>query len=331
MQRFAAVLSKLKGLKKAGPDGWKALCPAHEDTNSSLSIKVADDKLLINCHAGCDWKAVITALGVETGDLFAEPLTSTALASPSKKKWEFVESYDYEDKHGVKLFEVVRFNPKTFRPRRKGPDGKSLWNIDGCDRPLYRLHLLVSTPPDRHVWVVEGEKDVDRLVMAGLIATTNVGGAGKWLPEYNQHFKGRPVLIVPDNDVPGLKHAAHVEEQLRPLAKSVTILQLPGLPEKGDVCDYLDSHTTDELIALATEQESGKKPAPAAQAAETAAPPASDVIPDEGPAPFDGEDERAVRAEVGRRMRMFVDTSERMLIETVRRFFAGLREMSNDR
>ena len=59
-----------------------------------------------------------------------------------------------------------------------------------CPRVLYRLPDLLNAPPERPVFVVEGEKDVETLASLGLIATTNAMGAGKWRPEYNEALKG---------------------------------------------------------------------------------------------------------------------------------------------
>ena len=57
------------------------------------------------------------------------------------------------------------------------------WNVKGVRRVLYRLPELLARP-DETVYVVEGEKDADRLASLGLLATTNSGGAGKWQDQY---------------------------------------------------------------------------------------------------------------------------------------------------
>jgi P4 family phage/plasmid primase-like protien len=55
-------------------NSWKALCPAHKDSNASLSITEGKDgKTLLNCLAGCDYRAVLAAVGLSPKDLFAEP------------------------------------------------------------------------------------------------------------------------------------------------------------------------------------------------------------------------------------------------------------------
>ena len=44
--------------------GWMARCPAHDDRNPSLSLcDTNDGKILVHCHAGCDQRTVIAALG----------------------------------------------------------------------------------------------------------------------------------------------------------------------------------------------------------------------------------------------------------------------------
>jgi len=73
----------------------------------------------------------------------------------------------------------------------------------------------------------------------GLVSTCNAGGAGKWRDEYNKHFSGRRVVVLPDNDGPGRKHAEAVAASLAGVAESVRVLVLPGLEDKGDVSDWL--------------------------------------------------------------------------------------------
>jgi hypothetical protein len=70
------IISRLKGVKRTG-DGWTAICPAHEDKQSSLSVAHRDAKWLLKCHAGCAWEAVIAALGLKAGDLFDEERVHT--------------------------------------------------------------------------------------------------------------------------------------------------------------------------------------------------------------------------------------------------------------
>jgi hypothetical protein len=162
--------------------------------------------------------------------------------------------YDYCDAHGQLLHQTVRRFPKRFLQRRPEGHGGWIWNLRGVETVLYRLPELLAADPADPVFLVEGEKDVDRLRAGGLVATCNPMGAGKWRPEYGQSLRGRHVVIVPDNDAPGRAHADHVAHALRDQAARVDVVQLPGLREHGDVTDWLDwldaGHDFGELQAL---------------------------------------------------------------------------------
>ena len=81
------------------------------------------------------------------------------------------------------------------------------------------------------------------------IATTNFDGAGKWRPEYSPHFVGKHVVILPDNDAIGKEHALQVADSVFAYARDVRIVNLPGLPDKGDVSDFLRTHNAQDLLA----------------------------------------------------------------------------------
>lgn len=57
----AETIAMALGGRKVG-QGWTARCPAHDDREPSLSIRNADGKVLVRCHAGCDQRDVIAAL-----------------------------------------------------------------------------------------------------------------------------------------------------------------------------------------------------------------------------------------------------------------------------
>lgn len=72
----------------------------------------------------------------------------------------------------------------------------------------------------------------------------------KWQPAFAGYFAGRPVAIIADNDFAGFGHAKHISESLAEVASSVKVIKLDGLPQKGDVSDYLDVHTAADLLAV---------------------------------------------------------------------------------
>lgn len=167
-------------------------------------------------------------------------------------------TYDYTDEAGDLRFQVCRYEyeeggsrKKTFRQRRKDGD-RWIWSVKGIEQVPYRLtELIEAVAQDLLIFVVEGEKDADNLVRAGIPATCNAMGAGKWPDELAEWFAGADVVIIPDNDDAGRKHRDLVGSKLSTIARRVRCLDLPGLPDKGDVSDWLAAgHDAAELYDL---------------------------------------------------------------------------------
>ena len=169
---------------------------------------------------------------------------------------EIVETYDYLDADGVFQFQVCRYDPKDFRQRR--PDGRGgwIWKLDGVCLVPYRLpRLIEGIANGQTVLVVEGERDVHCAEALGLVATCNPMGAGKWKPKhgFNEFFRGADVIIVPDNDEAGWKHAHSVGAQLHGIAARVRVLVLPAKDLSAWVENGGAREELDELIASAPE------------------------------------------------------------------------------
>lgn len=162
-------------------------------------------------------------------------------------------TFEYRDENGSFLFAVDRYEApgcrKAIRQWHVDSNGKRINNIKSLRRIPFMLPELVRA---KRVFIVEGEQKVRTLVAWGLSATCNSGGAGKWRAEYNVYFKDKHVVVLPDNDEPGRGHASHIVKGLLPVAASVKVVELPGLPPKGDIVDWeQDGHNREELLALA--------------------------------------------------------------------------------
>lgn len=159
--------------------------------------------------------------------------------------WERVASYPYHDEAGSVLYTVDRYHRserlddgtiergRRFVQWHAGPDGRPIYSIAGVRRVLYDLpSVLLATRQGGRVWVVEGERDADTIsdyhrheTGTHDRATTNPGGAGSWRGEYADSLRGARVLVWPDDDEPGRRHAATIAASLRGVAASVTVLQ----------------------------------------------------------------------------------------------------------
>ena len=130
------------------------------------------------------------------------------------------------------------------------------WSTKGTLPLPYRLpELLEDIASGYEVFIVEGEKKVDMLREQGVPATCNHGGAGKFPDDLLEWFKGAKVVILPDNDDAGRDHRDLVGRKLRDVAERVRTLDLPDLPPKGGVDDWLPAGgTAEQLYDLAAER-----------------------------------------------------------------------------
>lgn len=270
IEAAAAAIASALGGRRAG-NGWKCHCPVpghgkgRGDQNPSLSVWVENGRLMVRCHAGCPRRAVVE-------ELRRRGLWPEADNGESRR---IVAVYDYTDENGRLLHQTLRFEPKAFAQRAACPrgggcpgvtkDGKPLcyrddegrwWHrsLDGVRTVLYRLpEVLAAVQAGQRVYIVEGEKDVESLRALGLVATTAPMGAGKWRPEYSEALRGAHVVIIPDRDEPGRRHAEQVARSLYGVAVSVKVLELPGDVVK-DVSNWLQAGgTREELERLADE------------------------------------------------------------------------------
>lgn len=200
----------------------------------------------------------------------AEKHGSYAADDPDRPRWDAQTipeaEYDYcaangdycftvcRGRHpdGVKRFKIGRRNMIPFKDRFE-PEDRVDWfpGMEGRPHMLYRWSQLAAAKAGDTIFITEGEKDADTLIKLGLIATTNSSGAGKWRDDFSQHFAGRDVGILPDNDDVGRDHAGKVLRSLHGVASSVKVIELAGLPDKGDVSDWIEAgHNASELLDL---------------------------------------------------------------------------------
>lgn len=254
VQDVIAALERAGCHPKQTGDRWQAQCPAHEDSTPSLSITQGHTQdVVVKCFAGCDWKDVLGKLGLYN----APSLTVHRGGKP--KLGPIVAVYDY-DHH----YQVVRYEPKTFRQRRPDGAGDWHWNLKGITPRLYHQDSLAGSEA---AIVCEGEKDVDRLRALGpgwKSATCNSGGAvkastastGKWRAAHTAALQSagvKRVVIYPDNDDPGQAHAQDVAGKCRKAGLTAKVVKLPD--DVKDISEYLDLHDEESLSRLSRESE----------------------------------------------------------------------------
>ncbi|MHB1035126.1 MAG: YfjI family protein [Pirellulales bacterium] len=263
------ILERLPNAKRSGND-WKSPCPAHDDRKPSLSITVGDGgRVLLHCHAGCPHEAVLQAIKLTPADLFGDdpsyrpnghangharakpkpaPRTfATAVAAiadlEKRKGKEASAQWTYHDPGGEPVGIICRWDTadgKEIRPVSRHADG---WVQGGMaePRPLYSLPTLANATT---IYVCEGEKAADAARSLSLVATTSAHGANSAAKADWSPLADKNVVILPDNDEGGRTYSKTVAGILGKLtpAPRVRIVALPGLPEKGDVVDWIAAH-----------------------------------------------------------------------------------------
>ena len=196
--------------------------------------------------------------------------------------------YPYRSADGSLLYEKGRWDSpdgtKTFLLRAPDPDRSGGWklDLDGVSRVLYRQPDLHTATDDLDVlFIAEGEKDVDRLVAAGLLATTNDAGARSPFPEnWIDECRGfRQVVFFEDNDHAGRELVGYVpKSSLRlPPCKTSESWGFPELGEHSDVSDFLDQGGTLQELWRRVETAEQVRPAPARSSHRSASRPQYDI------------------------------------------------------
>ena len=182
--------------KRSGA-GYKALCPAHEDRNPSLSISAGDHQpVVVNCFAGCTSEAIEEALGIATrGDpvqLARHVARKPRPAPPAKQRkpqpiptGPGLRHWTYTDQNGTPVMVSLRRDTATGKRFSQWTPTGDGWvpenpGVEGA-APLYRLPTIMASTGA--VSVVEGEKCVDACLAAwphAQAVTTWIGGGGAW-------------------------------------------------------------------------------------------------------------------------------------------------------
>lgn len=219
------------------------------------------------------WEA--TSKADKEGTPFYAPIREKKAIRPRQTRY-----WEYPARDGSPLVRVVRFDdgeggggggskkPAWHQERWNISKNKNKngWvaGIEGIDRPdipIYRYaEIREAIERGELIFIVEGEVCADILWKLGLAATCNIGGSGKWRPSDSQDLSGAKVVIVPDRDEPGIKHADRVAEDF---PEALWLYAFPGSAWKNpplskglDIADWVEHHkiTAEEILAAVGER-----------------------------------------------------------------------------
>ena len=195
------VLDRLQDGRESG-DQYIALCPAHPDTNPSLSVKKADDgRVLLHCHAGCTLEAILAAIDMTTADLFpsnyrgvvwTSGCTLEQYSEAMNLPLEYLESLglktiSYLSKPAVLIPYLDEFGNHLATRFRINLDGDRFRWKKGSKPALYGLWTLSEDCDTWEIILVEGESDAQTLWFNGFQAL-GIPGVATWKEQWAEYF-----------------------------------------------------------------------------------------------------------------------------------------------
>lgn len=279
--KFVEFISHFSVIDKSGKE-TRVKCPncGHDKlyiTNGSH--RNGNAHILLDCKHGCDFKDILSNVGLQPKDLFFNKY-------PKRDECAVKREHIYTDEVGNPVAKKVIWKYHTDYCTSKGKrfspgDKMCMWfkydsenncffeksGLSGFKVPLYHLHKLREADT---VIITEGEKDTETLEAMGYTATTSPNGAGSnWKKEYNTFLKGKKCIILADNDEAGEKHAKKAAASLTEDGTTVFIIKTknicPDIEPKGDITDISDKHgktKASEMLHKAINVAKPYKPAP---------------------------------------------------------------------
>lgn len=156
-----------------------------------------------------------------------------------------------------KWIRAISLNPNGGKWQAKEPDYAVVYPDGNGQKPLYRLHKLMQAEPDQIVYLFEGEQKADLAASLGLVATT-CGGSNSISATHLEPLAGRKVVIWADNDEAGIKARDELTTLLQAIGCTVLVIDVDalGLPEKGDIVDWVDLRAQDGIETTKADIES---------------------------------------------------------------------------
>jgi len=250
--------------------GKKVLCKLHGDKNTpNLSLTDKGGKITFSCFAcGKHGDALDFIQGVEgIGKTEAIEKLKTISGNGSRPTQKRADSkpltleqikglipdagYRYIRHHAykagnppyIKALYRNEAGDKIGRFFTFSGDNQYQWNRQS--KAVLYNQAAVQAKPSHVVFYPEGEKDCDSLSKLGLLSVT-AGGANDFSAHLAEHFLGRDVVLLPDNDSHGRECMQKIAGLLQGIAASIRICDLPGLPVKGDISDWIQAGGTKE-------------------------------------------------------------------------------------
>jgi len=197
-------------------------CPAHDDSNPSLGVKICDDKIVLKCLAGCTFAEVVASVGMKQHQFF-RGLTIAGLADEKQipverlQAWGVTQagkriSMDYLRDGGIIACTRYRQRESDGSPKIVCKTGDNLALYGECSR------CIPSAKEAGYAVFVEGESDCWTLWLHDIPAY-GVPGATCANVIQTRHVEGlRRVYVWQEPDKAGAGFVSGVKSRLAKLA-----------------------------------------------------------------------------------------------------------------
>lgn len=263
---FKFILSHFT-VKKIVNGEARCICPGHKDDKPSLHISMGDKKIILDCKANCSYRDILTAVGLKPEQLYYDYYNRHGNARRVSKKQYWLEKYSQARYDFYNISTGERTHTKYRIVDRDGKkqfpqghyDENNVWidGLNGIDTSLsvfcngHIKQLQQAIKQGTLICYTEGEKDALTLWKYGYIVFT-CGAVRTFKQTMLPYLKDANILVFGDNDNAGRTDAERVARLINTVGKAKVIIP-PGVPEKGDITDYMHNHTKEDLRSLVAE------------------------------------------------------------------------------
>ncbi len=254
------VLSKLKIVRVVN-GVYHCICPKHQDNKPSLHVSMGNIKIILDCKAGCDYKAILDEIGLKPEQLYYDYYDKKQSDRMSRKQYGYekncIDKYPYFGiDTGLQNYIKYRLQGKKF-PQGYDKNGQWTNTLEDIDTSLSVFcnvsidKLKQTAKQEKILHYTEGEKDCKTIGKYGLIGFT-CGSKGDWMKkrEVFKYVKDALLIIFSDNDAPGITSSQEIKAYYEQLGSRAVVIIPPGVEQGGDISDYMETHTKEDLYKL---------------------------------------------------------------------------------
>lgn len=233
-------------------NGISYCCLYHNDSRPSASHVLKDGKVLDYCSVCGN---IHTQLKKDSGAWEEYQPKQTYSKFETFLYYNTLAEYKYFDYKSEKyLYSVFRMKDKNKGFPVGVRNGAHVTSgINGIDVSLAVFtddvkRLKQAIADGVLIVYTEGEKDCLIVIKNGFVSFS-CGGCNKFKESLLPYLKGGKFIVFADNDTPGIKDAERITALLNTVGTATMIIP-PGVPDKGDISDYMQNHSKEDLQRL---------------------------------------------------------------------------------